>query len=70
MIPDTPLAVLYYYPEENCFRDEDGYTIYDVFKYLTPGELTMFKREKDSYFLLYGKLGLVELLYLEEDCHL
>lgn len=37
---------LYYYEDENIFVDDDGHIVYDIFKYITPQNLYLFKKDQ------------------------
>ena len=58
---------LFYYSEENYFVDEDGFVIYDPFAFITPGELSIFKRDQETCYFPRGEFGVVEVLYPEID---
>lgn len=45
------VIVLYYYREDNYFTDENGAIIYDLFRYITPSELFIFKQENEDLFI-------------------
>lgn len=68
---DVVVTVLYYYPEENYFTDEDGFVIYDIFQYISPWELALFKEYRESCYIDHGRFGIVELvhyyMYPEEE---
>jgi hypothetical protein len=57
--------VLHYNPEENVMRDMNEYIIFNIFKFITPNDLYLFKKNKENMVVL-GKSGArVTLLYLE-----
>jgi hypothetical protein len=57
--------VLHYDAEENVMRDMNEYIIFNIFKYITPNDLFMFKKNKQN-MITYGRSGeKVTLLYLD-----
>jgi len=36
-----------YDPDENCFYDDDGYLIYNIFDMITPSDLVLFRFDYD-----------------------
>jgi hypothetical protein len=62
------ITSLFYYLDENFFIDEDGFPIiYDLFKYVSPDELEIFRRNKETWYIPRGNLGLIELIYPDEE---
>ena len=63
--PEDPteedIITLYYDYQNNIMVDEDGFIIHDIFRYITPSELEMFK--KDQEWMLIRN---VELVWPEE----
>ena len=59
------LMVLYYYPDENYFTDEDGYVVYDIFSYITPNELMWFLHGKESVCFIRANSCFIEVNYWE-----
>ena len=58
----------YYYPDENLFRDEDGWIIYDIFRVISPGRLLFLKQVRGvEYIRVAG--AMLELVFplLEDD---
>lgn len=56
--------VLHYDVENNVMRDENEYTIFDIFHFITPNELFLFKHNQTN--MIVGKPGKkVTLIYLE-----
>lgn len=53
-----------YYSEENYFVDESGSIVYDIFRYITPNDLYLFKHNRE--FMIFEKGNItVEIYYLE-----
>ena len=50
---------IYYDPELNLFEDQDGQLVYDIFHYLSPGELLLLKKKRG---VLY-KPGPLDIMY-------
>lgn len=56
--------VLQYDAKENVMRDMNEYIIFNIFKYITPNELYLFKRNRET-MIVAGQSGTrVTLLYL------
>ena len=51
------IMTLYYYYKDNIMVDEDGFIIYDIFRYVTPSELALFK--KNEVWMLIRNIELV-----------
>jgi hypothetical protein len=60
---------MYYYPIDNVMLDERGYIIYDIFDYITPNVLAVFKETKHFRTTVTRWGDLVELIYIgtEDD---
>ena len=56
--------VLMYDPEENVMRDLNGYIIFDIFKFITPNELLVFKENKVNVITNGRDGNKVTLIYL------
>lgn len=64
-LPPKLNIVLHYDSEENVMRDTNGHIIFNIFKYITPNELLLFKQNRKTMFVS-GKSGKkVTLLYLD-----
>lgn len=59
------LIVMYYDFDDNIFYDENGYPIFDLFEYITPNELYLFKKTREDYFALRPNGDYVEMIYPE-----
>lgn len=46
------VIVMFYDHENNYFVDENGFIIYELFKYITPSELLTFKTTNEDLFIL------------------
>lgn len=60
------IVTLFYDPYRNLFEDKDGYIIYNILDYVTPGELRLFKDEtKTRYFphIFNGVIGFIEFIH-------
>lgn len=56
--------VFHYDPEENIIRDMNEYIIFNIFKFITPNDLYLFKKNKENA-IINGRTGdKVTLLYL------
>jgi len=57
--------VLHYDSLENVMRDRNEYIIFNIFKYITPNDLYLFKKNKEN-MITFGKNGKnITLIYLE-----
>lgn len=73
MIPDIvngwvtmlmPKIFIYYYPEENVFRTNDGRIITNLYPLVTANQIFLFKRMKKSVEFVAPAVGVVvRLLY-------
>jgi hypothetical protein len=58
---------LFYDIENNCFVDEDGFIVYNIYSLVRPSDIFLFRRNKE-YMLVVGVYGdLVELYYPDDD---
>jgi hypothetical protein len=55
----------FYYPDQNVFKDYDGYIIWDLFNYITPNDLYLFRRTETTMFIKHKKLDntIIEIYY-------
>lgn len=44
--------MMFYFAEENHFVDENGFIIYNLFDYVSPNELKIFKMEDEDMFFI------------------
>jgi hypothetical protein len=45
----------YYFEEDNHIVDENGQIVYDIFRYITPSQLYLFKKDyRHNYFNMVG----------------
>jgi hypothetical protein len=58
---------LNYYIEENCFTDCDGFIVYNIFEYIRPSDLFLFKFKKEYMLIERPDSGFVELMYPDPD---
>ena len=59
------IIVFYYDPERNVMIDECGFTVFDIFDYIKPSVLFLFKKNK-QYMTTWTRWGdMVELIYPE-----
>ena len=58
----------FYDIETNHFIDEDGFPVWDIYDYISPKELYLFRRDKE-YTIIYNwqKKMYIELFYPEDD---
>lgn len=57
--------VFHYDSEYNVMRDRNEYIIFNIFKYITPNDLFLFKEEQQNK-IVYGRSGeRITLIYLE-----
>lgn len=58
----------YYEPEENLFRDQDGFIVYDIFRVISPGRLLQLKRVRGVEYIEKRQEGIMyELVFPWED---
>jgi hypothetical protein len=59
----------YYLKDDNMFIDEDGKVVYDIYKYVTPNDLFLFKLRKGTSQIhsKTDKNVVYELVYQEFD---
>lgn len=61
---DGDLFPLYYDVEDNMFYQEGGWITYDIFTYITPQELMIFKNRKEDMCIQNPRHGfLIGLMY-------
>ena len=60
------IITMHYDFEKNCFIDEMGETIYNIFDYITPNELFIFREEKEDLFIIKPNGGYVEIIFPED----
>lgn len=59
--------IWFFYSKENYFVDEMGDVIYDVYRYVPPNIVYLFKRNKE-YMLFKNENGImIEMHYLDDD---
>lgn len=56
------VIVLFYDHENNYFIDETGSIIYELFKYITPNELLLFKQVNEDLFILRPNGDYIEMI--------
>jgi hypothetical protein len=65
------IKYFYYFEEENIIIDENGQIVYDIFRYITPSQLYLFKKDYGhSYFNMVGNNSVsIEIIPItEENC--
>ena len=59
------IMALFYFEHENYMIDADGCIVYDIFNYITPSQLRLFKERKE-WMIVQGVDGdPIELVYSE-----
>ena len=56
------VIVMFYDYENNYFVDETGTIIYELFKYITPNELLLFKQINEDLFILRPNGDYIEMI--------
>lgn len=56
------VIVMFYDYENNYFVDDTGTIIYDLFKYITPNELLLFKQMNEDLFILRPNGDYIEVI--------
>ena len=66
---ELDVVTLFYNNEENKFIDKDGWIVWDIFKYITPNDLYLFRKKKECMVVPYQTAPgwLCELYYSEDD---
>lgn len=54
---------LFYDTERNYFVDEYGWPVYDIFKYMTPNQLLLFKHNQRSIRILADNHTVYEIVH-------
>lgn len=66
-------TALFYYEEDNYFVDEGGYIIYNIFSYISPSQLLLFKKHRTYMCVATPKGDVIELFHdgdiLEQACN-
>ena len=62
---DDEIIALFYYDDDNCFVDENGCIVYNLFDYVTPNELLIFKQEREDLFITKPDGKYIEIIYPE-----
>jgi len=57
--------VFHYDAEQNVMRDMNEYIIFNIFKFITPSDLYLFKKNKENMISLGRDGKRVTLLYLD-----
>ncbi|HZJ76714.1 MAG TPA: hypothetical protein VFC70_03290 [Oscillospiraceae bacterium] len=71
--PDDYVMYLYYDYEKNYFLDEMGFVVYDIFRYITPNELMVFKYYNEDIRIERSNGDIIELIASDlvfEDCEI
>lgn len=67
---DIYTNALYYDDVKNIMTDEDGFVVYDIYKFVTPSQLHLFKEKKRS-MIITDKTGTdLELVYNNDSDYL
>ena len=75
LLYDSPneldVICLFYDREKNKFLDEDGFIVWDIYRYITPTDVYLFKSKKECMFVTHRSLRntLCELYYPMHDDH-
>ena len=56
------VMVMFYDYENNYFVDENGFVIYELFRYITPSELLTFKTTNEDLFILRSNGDYIEMI--------
>ena len=65
---DLDIVTLYYDPDQNLFEDEFGFVMYNIFAFISPTELMMFKDAGEDMRFHGLNRRTVELIYrLDSD---
>lgn len=72
--PGSFAIISFYYDIfDNVMLDEDGNIIHDIYRYISPNMLLIFKEKKDNLYLPSGEEGIIyEFIYPifdSEDYH-
>ena len=58
-------CLIYYDVEENTMTDEEENIIYNIFSFITPNDLLLFKRNKKDVYIPGLKGGMVNMIYVD-----
>lgn len=59
--------VFSYDPEENVIRDINGYIRFNMFRFITPNQLYLFKKNKENAIVFGNSGDKITLLYLNKE---
>ncbi len=71
--PDDYIVYLFYDYENNYFLDERGFIVYDIFRYITPNELIVFKHFNEDTRIERPNGDIIELIASDlvfKDCEI
>lgn len=63
---DQECISLYYMPGQNIFVNSEGHTVTDIYYYVDPNDLLIFKYHQETMVIKNGLDVLVELVYPDE----
>lgn len=68
MLNEHEVVCLFYNKNINRFIDEFGDVVHDIFRFITPGQLMIFKEKKDIFYVVSDVTNsfLVKLMYYDE----
>jgi len=67
-IPSCDILIrLYYDSKDNVFYDEDGFVVFNIFDYITPTDLYLFKNSIYDMFVSYDNGAVVVCEICTED---
>ena len=59
---------LFYYENENVFKDDDGFIVWDIFNYITPNDLYLFRKTHETMFVNHKTIpNMIGELYYPDD---
>lgn len=67
LFDEDELITLYYDCPNNILVDEDGFIIYDVFAFVTPSELALFKHNREC--AIFRNIELIWPEFEDQDLH-
>jgi hypothetical protein len=67
MVSRVNIKLLFYDIENNIMIDEDGRPVFDIFKFISPGVLFLFKQNKENMMVMIDVNNYVELIYPDSE---
>ncbi len=62
------LKKYYYSPKRNVFKDRDGNIVIDIFRFISPGILFLFKQQKETILARDIEGHLIKICYPPTSC--